>query len=246
VRHPAVVDATIDTAWLDRNPDALLPAPEPPSPAVLAAAATAALLHQEQASRAAAAGSAEPGSPWAIADGWRLGHAGERLLVLEAAGERIELHAAGSAGGYRLRQAGGATLQVDGASLEAGILSLRVDGRGHRLRVDVDTGRVLVHDGESRLRFDRLSPYRPAAAVGDAGDDRIRAPMPGRVVLVSAAPGDRVEQGQEMLVMEAMKMELALRAPRAGVVAEVRAVAGDFVEGDTVLATLEPDADPQP
>ncbi|NLB57888.1 MAG: acetyl-CoA carboxylase biotin carboxyl carrier protein subunit, partial [Gammaproteobacteria bacterium] len=81
---------------------------------------------------------------------------------------------------------------------------------------------------------------------GDAaetGDDRIRAPMPGRVVLVRAAAGDTVEEGQELLVMEAMKMELALRAPRAGVLAEMRASDGEFVEADAVLAVLEPDPD---
>ena len=45
--------------------------------------------------------------------------------------------------------------------------------------------------------------------------------------------------GQEVLVLEAMEMELALKAPRDGVVAEVRAAAGDFVEADAVLVTLE-------
>ena len=63
--------------------------------------------------------------------------------------------------------------------------------------------------------------------------------MPGRVVLVKARPGDEVVAGQELLVMEAMKMELAVKASRDGVVADVRAAAGDFVEADTVLVALE-------
>ena len=63
--------------------------------------------------------------------------------------------------------------------------------------------------------------------------------MPGRVVLVRAKAGDTVAAGQELLVLEAMKMELALKAPRDGVVAEVRAAAGDFVEADAVLVVLE-------
>jgi 3-methylcrotonyl-CoA carboxylase alpha subunit len=63
--------------------------------------------------------------------------------------------------------------------------------------------------------------------------------MPGRVVLVQAKPGDTVNAGDVLLVLEAMKMELALKAPRAGIVAELRAQAGDFVEADAVLATLE-------
>ena len=73
-----------------------------------------------------------------------------------------------------------------------------------------------------------------------AQDDKVRAPMPGRVVVVRAAPGDSVVAGQELLVIEAMKMELALKAPRDGVVASVDAEAGAFVEADTVLVSLEP------
>ncbi|HLT43327.1 MAG TPA: acetyl-CoA carboxylase biotin carboxyl carrier protein subunit, partial [Luteimonas sp.] len=72
-----------------------------------------------------------------------------------------------------------------------------------------------------------------------AQDDQVRAPMPGRVVVVRAARGDNVVAGQELLVIEAMKMELALKAPRDGIVASVDAAAGDFVEADTVLVSLE-------
>jgi 3-methylcrotonyl-CoA carboxylase alpha subunit len=63
--------------------------------------------------------------------------------------------------------------------------------------------------------------------------------MPGRVVVVQKQPGDPVAAGDVVLVIEAMKMELALKAPRDGVMAELRAQAGDFVDGDAVLATLE-------
>ena len=63
--------------------------------------------------------------------------------------------------------------------------------------------------------------------------------MPGRVVAVRVQAGDAVTAGQELLVMEAMKMELALKAPRDGTVAELRAQVGEFVEADATLAVLE-------
>ena len=84
--------------------------------------------------------------------------------------------------------------------------------------------------------------YRPKNATATGNDGRIVAPMPGRVVVLKARPGQAVAAGQELLVIEAMKMELAIKSPRDGVVAELRAAAGDFVEADAVLATLEPQA----
>jgi 3-methylcrotonyl-CoA carboxylase alpha subunit len=50
--------------------------------------------------------------------------------------------------------------------------------------------------------------------------------------------GDEVVEGQELLVMEAMKMELSLKAPRAGKIESVQAVAGEFVEADAVMVRL--------
>jgi 3-methylcrotonyl-CoA carboxylase alpha subunit len=59
--------------------------------------------------------------------------------------------------------------------------------------------------------------------------------MPGRIVDVRTAVGAMVEEGAELLVMEAMKMEITLRAPRAGTIALVAAVAGEFVDADAIL-----------
>ena len=67
----------------------------------------------------------------------------------------------------------------------------------------------------------------------------LQAPMPGRIVNIAVQVGQEVNVGDEILSLEAMKMELAVKASRDGVVADVRAVAGDFVEADTVLVALE-------
>src|SRR5690606_18340872 len=98
---------------------------------------------------------------------------------------------------------------------------------------------VLVHDGRRRWRFDRIAAYEAVRSAGGGGGSRVVAPMPGRIVVTRVGTGDQVIEGQELLVMEAMKMELSLKAPRDGVVAEVRAVEGDFVDADAVLVALE-------
>jgi pyruvate carboxylase subunit B len=63
--------------------------------------------------------------------------------------------------------------------------------------------------------------------------------MPGKVVRLLASPGDNVEAGQGLLILEAMKMQNELRSPRPGVVASVRIAEGDTVSSGQVLVTLE-------
>ena len=67
----------------------------------------------------------------------------------------------------------------------------------------------------------------------------LEAPMPGKVIKVSVQPGDSVTKGQELLVVEAMKMENALRAPKDGRVMLVAARLGDMVNPGVVLVELE-------
>jgi propionyl-CoA carboxylase alpha chain len=64
------------------------------------------------------------------------------------------------------------------------------------------------------------------------------APMPGTVVRVEVAAGDRVAAGARVVVMEAMKMEHTITAPAAGTVTEIRVVAGEQVDGGALLAVL--------
>jgi 3-methylcrotonyl-CoA carboxylase alpha subunit len=67
----------------------------------------------------------------------------------------------------------------------------------------------------------------------------LEAPMPGKVIAVKVAPGDTVGKGDELVVVEAMKMENAVRAPRAGRVKSVSARVGDLVSPGVVLVELE-------
>ena len=71
----------------------------------LFAAATAWLLHEEAQASQLARASGDPHSPWAQADGWRLGHPGKRVDALVDRGERVEIAARGSNGAYQLEHA---------------------------------------------------------------------------------------------------------------------------------------------
>lgn len=85
-----------------------------------------------------------------------------------------------------------------------------------------------------------LPVARRARAGVPAAVREVRAPMPGLVVAVEVAPGDAVEQGDPVVIMEAMKMQMEIRAPSAGRVRAVHVSAGQDVAGGTVLVTLDP------
>jgi 3-methylcrotonyl-CoA carboxylase alpha subunit len=242
LRHRTVIEGSIDTGYLDRHLDEFLePAPSGDAadasgdPALLAAT-VACLLREEEAARARRRQGADPHSPWARADAFRLGHPGKRLIALLHRDVRHEIAAFGCDGQYEVVH-GDARLRVEGARIVDGMLGARYDGIARRHRVRVDAGRITVHDGERRTVFETAPAFATATATA-AVSDRIVAPMPGRIVLVKALAGAEVAEGDELLVMEAMKMELTLRAPRRGTVESVHAAAGEFVDADAVLVQL--------
>jgi biotin carboxyl carrier protein len=119
-----------------------------------------------------------------------------------------------------------------------------------RYRVSDGTGRwdvaVAGDDGDLWIFVDGMVQQ---VAVGTAeaapprrhrqwADGDLAAPMPATVVRVMVAPGDRVSLGDTLVVLEAMKMEMPVRASRDGTVADVRCQAGDLVQPGTPLLTL--------
>ena len=92
------------------------------------------------------------------------------------------------------------------------------------------------------LRGEAWSFGLPTATRGGStesdGDGSVHAPMPGRIVTVAVGPGQAVRKGQSLLILEAMKMELALQAPCDGVITSLAVAAGDQVSEGAVLARV--------
>jgi biotin carboxyl carrier protein len=138
----------------------------------------------------------------------------------------------------------GVAHSVDAVPIEPGRWSLLMaDGRSHEVVIvaNVHEGAVTVLVDGSLVPIGVRDPRRrPDAAGGHAavGPIRIVAHMPGKVVRILAAPGDAVSARQSVIVVEAMKMENELRAPRAGIVGEVLVREGALVEAGTLLLTI--------
>jgi 3-methylcrotonyl-CoA carboxylase alpha subunit len=138
----------------------------------------------------------------------------------------------------------GLQVVVDGATIVPvveeigpGTFLWRADGRSETFHC--------VRDGDTIHLSWRGSVYRLVQEKEGGRSGRrnvsggLEAPMPGKVIAVKAAPGEVVKKGDELLVVEAMKMENAIRAPRDGTVRSVAARVGDMVGPGMVLVELE-------
>ena len=127
--------------------------------------------------------------------------------------------------------------------------SVRLREAGGRLRVQVgdlgivagahvDDETVVVWIDGRRTQFDRIDPLAGVAGLEEA-EDRLAAPMSGKVIRVMAAAGAAVEAGEPLLVLEAMKMEHTIVAPGDGTVGAIHFDAGDQVEEGAQLVDFE-------
>jgi biotin carboxyl carrier protein len=130
----------------------------------------------------------------------------------------------------------GVSHSVEVDELPDGAVVLRVDGVQHRIYVSTAPGRCEVAVDGQRYVFE------PVEAGGDAAASQstpeIIAPMPGTVLEVLVQPGDVVEAGMPLLVLEAMKMEHRMLAEGAATVAAVDVAAGDMVHAGERLLLL--------
>jgi acetyl/propionyl-CoA carboxylase alpha subunit len=120
------------------------------------------------------------------------------------------------------------------------LVALDVAGDVVPVRVARDAGRIFVWCAGQTFEIRRERPREPrtrSAAAADHGTGLL-APMPGRIRRISVPRGERVSKGDIVLVLEAMKMEHAIRAPRDGVVTLLAHREGDLVDAGAVLAEI--------
>lgn len=119
-----------------------------------------------------------------------------------------------------------ATLWIDGVAFDTrtrpdgGATELTIDGRREQVWVVADRDTVFVHAFGRAWALDVIDPVEASLRTGPVADSAV-APMPGVLVSVAVAPGDQVSEGDTLAVIESMKMQTEIKAPRDGVVERV-------------------------
>ncbi len=233
--HPAFAAAQLDTGFIEYHRRDLFAETGTASTRVLALSCLDVLLNRTREAAAMALSSADPYSPWHGTDGWQLNSDNYHRLDFIDGGETVQITAHFRAGGYQLDLADGPML-VSGSVDEDGDLCADLDG--HRCRATVvrhAQDLVILCDGHNHL----LTFVDPSLTAAEHEEvvGRLTAPMPGKVVAVLVAGGDRVERGAPLVILEAMKMEHTITAPVAGTVDRLFYAVGDIVsEGQELLS----------
>ena len=240
VACPAFAGADLDTGLIERQKDFLFPAAQPAPRDALLVATVGELLWEQHAAKAAARDSGDPHSPWHARDGWRMNLSAARTISFKEGEALVDVHVRYRRDHWEITLAGQSTA-ARGKKLDGDRFAVELDDRRLIASViAVDDKRTVFLQGSTwtLLRDDPL--HRVDA--GDSHGGGLTAPMPGKVVALLAQPGQKVEKGTPLLILEAMKMEHTITAPAAGTLKAFCYAAGEQVTDGAALVEFEGDA----
>ncbi|MEV0698823.1 biotin carboxylase N-terminal domain-containing protein [Saccharopolyspora sp. NPDC050389] len=228
LRHDDVLAGRLDTGLVERELTELIAESNTTPEDAYVAAALERLLAGEPTDPVV--------DPWDVPDGWRLGEPAWSTWRFAGTPDEVSVRLRGRARDVEVAVG----TAVHRASVEArgDELTVTYQGRTRRYRyAHVDGTTWLAADGHAWA----LAEHRMLADRGGSGgrsDGVVTSPMPGTVLVADVAAGQKVQSGQRLFVVEAMKMEHTVTAPIDGVVAEVHARKGQSVGLDQPLAVL--------
>ncbi len=138
----------------------------------------------------------------------------------------------------------GQARNVDLLALDASLYSIITDSRSLEALIDEQGGQYQVliggrrYEGQVLDERDQLLRSRSGGGVDQSGEVSVKAPMPGLIVAVPVDEGQAVKAGQTVVILESMKMQNELKAPRDGTVQRISVAPGQSVEQKKVLITI--------
>lgn len=234
IAHSKVQSGEIDTGFLDQHLDEVLPQSiiEP-----LGHRLAAAYFSLQQAQQNLS--NLDISNPWSSQDFWRTHGTGKFRINLKL-DQHFEAHL--------IQQSNSAIIVEHNTQMIKAIildnineiLSIDINGQHLHFHAFYFQNELVIHDGKNRTSWRILQVGSNAADTQLTLDSFIRCPMPGKLVLLHVKPGQSVIKGQELAVMEAMKMELSIKAPCDGLISECLTEVGTVLNADNAILSWEP------
>jgi biotin carboxyl carrier protein len=137
----------------------------------------------------------------------------------------------------------GRPVQLDAVLIRSGVLSLLIESKAYEVKREKVGSEVHLWVGNqhyaAELRDPRSLRNLKDGAGRQQGSSKLTAPMPGKVVRLLVNENDKVEAGQGIVVVEAMKMQNEIKSPKKGIVQKLAAAEGSSVNAGDVLAVVE-------
>ena len=154
-------------------------------------------------------------------------------------GEKHQVEITRRGGGFECR-IDGESVEIDTIGISSDILSILYQGKSYEVRRGVNDA-VIVGKNSYQVEVTDPRSWRSRRQAGGAGcsPQKLTASMPGKVVRVLAKAGANVQAGEGVLVIEAMKMQNEVRAPREGTIASIQVREGQAVNAGQVVAIID-------
>ena len=234
IAHPAVRNGDIDTGYLDGHLDEFLDDSDTLPDTHRLAAAYFSLQQAEGKAR-----NGLPGDPWACNDFWRAHGTGQFRINLKHA-QSYEPYLLNLVNDVLQLSWQDRTLQAQLLAGDGQRVTLDIGGKHSALHAFGFGNSLVIHDGLHRSHWHIRETGAGGGDAAPGSDGFVRAPMPGKLVVLKVEAGQAIRKGEELAVMEAMKMELSIKATADGTITGVLVKTGSILDAEAAMLSWEP------
>ncbi len=236
LNHDAFAKAKLGTDFIEKFKDDILQKDTDVDHDILAMAVIAVIQDQQRQILSAATRSNDPYSPWNMMNSWRINDRAHLDITINDGIKDIIVKCYQQDDKYSLLLSTDGDIEIDIIlkSYDDGYIKAELNGKTIAANVIITDNNVTVTMDMRTKILKIIDPMDNADQI-IVNDDNLTAPMPGKITMLHVKAGDMVTEGQPLLILEAMKMEHSIIAPKDGVISEILYAKGDQVEDGAQL-----------